>query len=451
MNHFIIIGIGVLIVIIISMQSTDKHPAFGNINSIVSIFNKGFNLTGGLKATTRDMAYKNALIVGPSGSGKTSTVLISTLNSIARGNSSMVILDVSGEIYNLMSGYLSKKCKIYCIDFTENSDGYNPIDTCKTVSDVQKIASILIKNSGTESKSDPYWSASAEKMLSIFLQYIIEYVEPDYRTMANLYKMIETFAGEPQKIDKCFAKTNDDLLTSYKALIAVGDKTLQSTISSALVALKLFKNPEIARTTSKTTIDFEMFRKEKSILFINCPIQDINFLAPYTSLLYEQLFKVVLSRIPHRSECSIFAILDEMITMKFQNLGLVYSNIRKYKGGIMGIVQDERMLEMAYSTAEAHAIKTNSYSKIYLPGQPHATCKILEDMIGKEEYNKSVFAASDIRMAESAIIFVGNQMPFLEEMTPFYEHWLLGSRCSNEPYKQTKKISFDNPKKLEFK
>jgi hypothetical protein len=288
-------------------------------------------------------------------------------------------------------------------------------------------------------------------MISLFLQYIIEYVEPEYRTMANLYKMIETFAGEPQKIDKCFAKTNDDLLTSYKALVAVGEKTLQSTVSSALVALKLFKNPEIARTTSKTTIDFELFRKEKSILFINCPIQDINFLAPYTSLLYEQLFKVVLSRIPHRSECSIFAILDEMVTMKFQNLGLVYSNIRKYKGGIMGIVQDERMLEMAYSSAEAHAIKTNSYSKIYLPGQPHATCKILEDMIGKAEYNKSVIAAPDIRMTEDAIIFVGNQKPFLEKMTPFYEHWLLSVRCNYEPYKQITKIPFNNPPKLEFK
>jgi type IV secretion system protein VirD4 len=451
MNYLIFIGLGVIILIIISLKGKNKHPAFGNMNSIVSIFNRGFSLTGGLKATNRDMAYKNALVIGPSGSGKTNTVLISTLNSIARGNNSMVVLDISGEIYTLMSGYLSKKYKIYCIDFSENSDGYNPIDICKSVSDIQKIANILIKNSGTESKSDPYWSASAEKMLSIFLQYIIEYAEPEYRTMPNLYKMIETFAGEPHKIDKCFAKTNDDLLTSYKALIAVGDKTLQSTVSTALVALKLFKNPEIARVTSKTTIDFEMFRKEKSVLFINCPIQDINFLAPYTTLLYEQLFKVVLSRIPHKSECSIFAILDEMITMKFQNLGLVYSNIRKCKGGIMGVVQDERMLEMAYSTAESHAIKTNSYSKVYLPGQPHATCKILEDMIGKDEYNKPVLTASEIRMAEQSIIFVGNQKPFFEKMTPFYEHWLLSGRCRREPYQLTKKIPFDKPPMLQLK
>lgn len=449
MTTVIIIGLIVLLLAAFA-NKVSGNSTFESIGSITSIFNQGFSLTGGFKAITKEMSYKNALVVGQSGSGKTSTVLIATLNSISRGNSSACILDVSGEIYALMSGYLSKKYKIYCIDFSETSDGFNPLDTCKNVSDIQKVASIIIKNSGTESKSDPYWSASSQKLLEIFIQYMVEYTEPKYQTMANLVRMIEYFAGQPEKIDKCFARAKEDLLTAYKALISVGDKTLQSTVSTALVALKLFKNPEVARCSSMTTFDFEKFRKEKSILFINTPISDVNFLAPFSALLFEQLFKVVLSRIPHKKECAVFCVLDEMVTMKFQNLGLVYSNIRKYKGGCIGIVQDERMLEMNYTPAEAHAIRTNSFSKIYLPGQPHATCKTLEEIIGKDEKSKPVLAASQIRQLEEAIIICGNKKPFKEKMIPFYNHWILSVRAKYLPYKATRKIDFNIPPMQEF-
>ncbi len=449
MTILIIIAVCFIILIVGKFAAVNKEEVFGKINQLVSIFNFGYSLTGGLRATTLDVAYKNALVVGPSGSGKTSTVLIGTLNAIARSNSSMVVLDVSGEIYTLMSGYLSTKSKIYCIDFSENSDGFNPLD-CKSVSDIQKIASILIKNSGTESKSDPYWSASAEKILCVFIQYLIEYTPQEYHNMATLVRMIETFAGEPGKIDRCFAKTSGDILTTYKSIISVGEKTLQSSISSALVGLKLFKNPEVARCSAKSTINFEDFRKEKSILFINTPVTDVNFLAPYSALLFEQLFKVVLSRIPQKAECSIFAILDEMVTMRFQNLGLVFSNIRKYKGGCIGIVQDERMIEMNYSVAEAHAIRTNSFSKVYLSGQPHATCKMLEEMIGKDEHNKIAMPASQIRTAEEAIIICGNKKPFKEKMIPFYNHWILNRRTQYPKYELTRRIPFDNPPILKF-
>lgn len=423
-------------------------PGFGNISSITSVFNQGFCLTGGLRALPKQDSYKNALIVGPSGSGKTSTVLIGTLNALARGNSSFVILDVSGEIYTLLNGYLSKKNKVYCIDFSETSDGFNPLD-CASLSDIQKTARLLIKNAKMDS-NDPYWSNSAEDLIAIFIQYLVEYTPTEYRTMANLVRMIEVFAGEPEKVDRCFSKVTGDLLQAYKAVIAVGDKTLHSTVSTALISLKLFKNPAVARCSAKTTVDFENFRKEKSVLFINTPISDLGFLAPYSALVFEQLFKVVLSRIPKKDECSIFAILDEMVTMRFENLGLVYSNIRKYKGGCIGFVQHERMLEMAWSNAEAHAIRTNSFSKVYLPGQPHATCKMLEDIIGKDEHGKPYMTASQIRTSESAVIIVGNQKPYLEKMIPYFNHWLLNSRTKYPPHEKTRNIPFDTPPILEF-
>jgi type IV secretory pathway TraG/TraD family ATPase VirD4 len=108
------------------------------------------------------------------------------------------------------------------------------------------------------------------------------------------------------------------------------------------------------------------------------------------------------------------------------------------------------MLKMAWSAAEVQAIKTNSYSKVYLPGQPHSTCKYLEDLIGKDAFNRPVLTAAEIRTGEEAIIVVGSQKPMKERMIPYYEHWLLSSRASYPPFQQIKKIPFDTPPLLQL-
>lgn len=417
----------------------------------MSLFNRGISLTGGLRATTQDIAYKNSLIVGQSGSGKSSTVLVGSLFTIARGNASIAVIDVSKEVYRVVSGYLSKYFKIYCIDFSELSDGFNPLDFCTSVSDVQKIAQVLIKNSGTESKADPYWSASAEAFLAILLRYLVFYAPAETKSLYNLVRMIQVFAAEPGKIDKLIVSTRDaDLLAAYKALISTPEKTLQSTVSTALVAVKVFATPEVARCTAKSTFTFKDFRKQKSLLFICTPLTDVNFFAPVSALLFENLFKEIMSRIPEKKECSIYCLIDEMVSIRFQNLGLVYSNIRKFRGSCMGLIQDERMLEINFSPAEAHAIRTNSFSKVYLPGQPLVTCKQLEEIIGRDEQNRLIMPASAIRTSKEAIILCGNDLPYKEKMIPYYNHWLLRYRTKIPPYQQTKKIEFEMPPALPF-
>ncbi|MBS1511057.1 MAG: type IV secretory system conjugative DNA transfer family protein [Bacteroidetes bacterium] len=445
------IGAILLIIFLISRGSnTNGDEHFDSINSITSIFNKGFSLTGGFKAITREYSYRNALIIGPSGSGKTSTILYGTLNALVRGHNSFVILDISGEIYQQFSKYLSQKAKIYKIDFSDTSDGFNLIEAYgNAISSIQKLASILIKNSGITGSGDPYWAASSEKIIVVMIQ-LLWYEEPQYRTMLNLVRMLEVFAGEPKKIDMRVVKTkNEDLIAMYKALIATPDKTLQSSLSTALVALKIFRNPQVARVTAQSTFDFKTFRQEKSILFINIPVMDAQFMAPVTAVLFEQLFNVILERIPEKSEASIFAILDEMATLKFQNLGMVYANIRKYGGGCLGIVQDLEMLRMAWSPAEVQAIISNSYSKVFLPGQAHGTCKLLEDMLGKSE-GKPLMTAAEIRTIKEALIFVGNHKPMKEALIPFYDHWQLKSRAAEGAYLQEQKIPFDTTPLLPF-
>ncbi len=463
MIYLIILVFIVLIAIIYSntINSESSFQAqFGNASEHLSIFNKGFSLAGGLRATTIEQSFRNSLIVGNTGSGKSSAVLLSSIFTLSRSNSSIVILDISSENCKLSSGYLSqiKKRNIYSFDLTDTSDGFNFMALCNCIDDFDKASHILIKNSDVVSKSDPYWSSSSEMILSLFMQYLFFYGKEEHKNMVNVVLLLETYMAEPGKIDLLFIKTKDEkLIRSYKTLNAIPEKTRLSILSTALTATKLFKSPVVARCTSINTFDIATFRTIPSILYLCIPLNQVNFLAPLSALIFGMLFKEVLSRIPDKSENPIFFLIDEMITMKL-DLGLVFSNCRKYRVGCMGLIQDEKMLQMKYSQAESYAIKSNSCSRVYLPGQNLETCRELQETIGKrtiidEKGNQRqayLMEASEIRMNKEAIVLINSSLPLKMRIHPYYQHFIYNSRTKIPPYVSERKIPFDEPPLISF-
>lgn len=458
----LIAGIIILLIAgLLNQNSAQPYNAeWGNAFDHLSIFNKGFSLAGGLAATTREQAYRNALVVGATGTGKTSAVLLSTLYTLSRAKSSIIILDVSSENFNLSSGYLSQKKNrnIYSFDLSETSDGFNVLQLCKSVDQIDKVAHVLIRNAQVESKSDPFWSTSAQMVTSLFMQFLFEYGEEHQKNMANVVLLLETYMAEPQKIDLLFIKAkNEKLMLSYKTLNAIPEKTRQSVLSTALAALRLFKSPAIARCTSVNTFDIAAFRKEPSILYLCIPLNQINFLAPLCAVIFETLFQEFLSRIPDKDENDIFFLIDEMMTLKL-DLGLVFSNCRKYRCGCMGLIQDEKMLEMKYSHSEAYAIKSNACSKVYLPGQSLVTCKELQEILGKqniktekgEEKQVYLMESAEIRTFSKAIILINNSLPLQRTIRPFYNHLIYNARTKIPPYVSERKIQFDEPSLIQF-
>jgi type IV secretion system protein VirD4 len=449
--YYWLLGCTTLCVVCLILER--KSPVdllFGNPGEFLGYWNKGFCLTGGLRATSRDQAFRNLLCVGSTGSGKTSATLLGSLFTLTRGPSSIVVLDVSGEIYKLSSGYLSKrrKRKIYCFDPLKPYDGFNPLAWCKTITDLDKVANVLIRNSGVVANSDPYWSSSAEMILSFFMQYQFFYGHQGEKNMPSVVMLLDKFMTEPEQIDELIIQTRDErLIRLYKTINAIPEKTRQSIMSTAITATKLFRSPDVARCTSFNTFNLSDFRKESSVLYLCIPLQMVHLLAPLTAVLFELLFQEALSRIPERDELPLFMCIDEMMTMKL-DLGLVFSNCRKYKMGCMGILQDEKMLLMKYSYAEAFAIKSNACSRVYLPGQSLDTCKELQELIGKclvqDENGKERYTygleAAQIRTGEHAIAFVNASLPFRLRVVPYFEHILNNARTKIEPHIPEEKL-----------
>jgi len=124
----------------------------------------------------------------------------------------------------------------------------------------------------------------------------------------------------------------------------------------------------------------------------------------------------------------------------------------------MGLIQDEKMLQMKYSQAESFAIKSNSCSRVYLPGQSIETCRELQEIIGRRtikdekgnERQSYVMEASEIRTSSEAIVLVNSSLPLSERIRPYYTHFLYNARTKIAPYIPKRKIPFDEPPLMKF-
>lgn len=454
----IIICTGIVVLIIISYKETGHAytASFGNAGNYVSAFNHGFAVTGS-KALTKDISHTNAIIFGPTGSGKSTSIIFSSAASLARSKSSIIYFDISGEVYNHTAKYLSDRgYTIFRINFADpqHSESFNCLSFCTTISDIQKVATLIIKNANGESKGDIFWEQSSIMLISLFARYLLFHANPKYCNLQNVLRLIEKFAVDTtQVIDKMILKTKDeDLISAYKATLVMSDKTLQSVIASVRAAMLLFTDPAVCRTTSSNTINLEMLREKPVALYVCTPLKDLQYFKPLSALFFQTLFNHVLSRIPAKRERSIFFVIDEFATMRFSAISTVISNIRKFRSGLLLCMQDQNAL-LQYGQAEAHQIKTNCGCQVYLKGQPLETCKELSQILGKYTYEdekgiqktRELMTADEIRMSEEAIILINNQPPLKCKIVPYYQNMWLWKSLKAQPFDLPKKDTLQPP------
>jgi type IV secretory pathway TraG/TraD family ATPase VirD4 len=458
-SHVVSAILSFLVSILNSEKKTEFNANFAPEQDYLIQNDLGFCLSGKYSLSLTE-SYKNAIILGGSGSGKSSTILINSALLMAKGNSALIFNDPSHEIRLLVSGALqSYGYTIKVIDYSnEASECFNPLQRCKTISDIQKLASLLVRNALGEAK-DPFWNKSAESILSLFIRYLIFYGKPENRNLYNVLHLINVFAGNPEKIDKLIVKTRDDkLLSEYKAFVAYGDKTLMSIVATAKASLSLFADDTIAKITSIDTIDFADFRTKKIALFINNSIPTMQYYSGISSLFFQQFMNEILIRIPDKHENNIFFLLDEAGSMFLPSLSTIISNIRKYNSGILLIYQDYHILEHIYGSYEAKNISANCYAKVYLPGQPIETCKMLEMTLGKFEYEddnkvrhtRQLMTSDEIRMSDKAIILIGNKPPIHAKLYPYYKNQKLKLLTEIPPYIPDNILPFDVPPLIQF-
>lgn len=457
---YIIIGIIMLVLIGVSQQKPDYsfNASFIAASSVASSFNKGLSLTGS-KHLTRKQSFSNFLVCAQSGAGKSTGIIIPSIFNLGRsGNNTIFCNDPSSEIYNLVSGYLKQQgYKIIRIDFSDiHSTGFNNLQQSQTMSDIQKQAHLILLNTQGDVQGDKFWQTSAEMVITMFGRYLVFHTKPEFRTMANLLRLVETFSVTPEKIDRLIVRTGDEvLINSYRATVAYSDRVLQSIIAVVRASLFVFTDPAIIQTTSSAnSIDIGRIRHEPHAIFLCNPIPQLQYLKPISALFIQSLFNEVLSALPTRNMLDVYFILDEIGTVRFNDLGLVVSQCRKYSTSLLLAFQDYQSLVALYGPEQAHNIKTNCFSQVYLPGQPLATCRELSTLLGQFNYEdaknitrqRPLLSVDELRMTDKAVILTGQNAPVHARMTPFYKHWRYSRYAQIPPYQPASKHIVEPPR-----
>ncbi|MEO8087790.1 MAG: type IV secretory system conjugative DNA transfer family protein [Bacteroidota bacterium] len=407
------------------------NAEFISSGSLLSSSSSGFCLNGKSSLSIKD-SYQNALVIGGTGTGKSSIVLIP---SLFRMTSSFIVHDPSGELFSKSSGYLKARgYEVKVLNFASQSvsAGYNPLARASTTSEIQKVASLLVRTSLGGEPKDPFWNTQATAVLTMLIT-ILKTQPAEFQNLYNVRQLLNQLGGNPEAVDKLFSRyAGDVLFAEYKSFIAYDQKVVSGIIATCKAALQIFSDDSVATVTSFDTLDFQEFRDHPVALFIQNSVADQKYYSVLTSLFFEQFFAFILGRFPKKEEQDVFLLIDEASSLCLPTLPLAVANVRKHRAGIMLLLQDFAQLIHNYGRNDADAIKSNCFGKMYFTGQSHETTKELESLLGKYEYLgekgekvvRPLMTNDEIRTIKSnrAILICGNQKPILSRLRPFYKN-----------------------------
>lgn len=329
---------------------------------------------------------KNLLLSAPTGAGKSTKVLIpSILNQIDR-YASMVITDVSSEIYNATAGYGKLQgYTIQKIDFSspETSIFYNPLSFATTDREIGNLANILISSALPDTGDNAFWNQSSASLIEILIKLLKSLDEPEYENLANVRWLINNF-GDGTALIPLFQnpKVPKPLYSEFLGLMQTHPKVLQTILSNARTALHVFTDQKLCTITSRNSLDIKRLRTQKSILYITAKETDIPHLRFFINCLYQQLFDFFTKNLTPSSR-DIFCYMDEFPAMGIKNMDSILSITRKYRISCLLVCQSTAQLYALYGKDKANTlIKGAIASRLFLGGLDYDTAEEVSKQLG---------------------------------------------------------------------
>ena len=432
------------------MSKTDEVKTF-------SRFNDGLLLDGKNKRLSAKDSFNHLALFSRTGGGKTSSYVLPNIYTLAKEKCSMVITDLSGEIYDKTSTYLHNQgFKIYILDpkNLDESIRYNPLEYATDSMTTDMVSEILLSSSGLKGTKpeDKIWSDGAKNIISIFIKTLKSIGDNRFVNLANVRYLLNNFGSTGEPLDEFMKRYADDkTFAEYKGFVSGNEKTIQSFVSTASTALSpIGINDNLEKLTYSHSIDFERLRKEKSVVYIRVEQQYQEQYSFLLNLFYSQLFNVMMDKLPTKQDLSLYCLLDEFGNMNIPRFSTIITTIRKYNVSVSIIMQNINQLIDRYSRSEAKTILDGGIaSKLIYSGADLDLATELEKMFGHKEslkqqadgkhyYNKeSVMSVSEIRtMKDNEALFVyANKKPLKMEVKPYFKSMMFNSFSKLPPYK----------------
>ena len=232
-----------------------------------------------------------------------------------------------------------------------------------------------------------------------------------------------------------------------------------SITASVKAATDIFHDPEVALATSYDTLDFDSFRKEPTVLFINNSVADMKYYAVLTSILFTQFFGHIMRGVPPPNQWPIFFLLDECSSLSLAGImPTAVSNVRKHSAGILQVYQSMHQLSSIYGPDDAKSIREACFASLFLPGQNPETSKEISSMLGVFEYQtesgatkqRHLLMPDEVRELDEALLIAGNHRAAKLKLQPYYNHPQLRRMANLPPYYPEGVLPFETPPLLKL-
>ena len=343
--------------------------------------------------------YQHALLFAPTGSGKGVGFVIPNL---LFWRESCVVHDIKLENHDITSGWrasIGQKCYVWApADPDGNTHCYNPIDWVSTkagqmVDDVQKIANLLLP------KQD-FWENEAR---SLFVGVVL-YLIADPNKIKSFGEVVRTLRSDDVVYN--FAVVLDTLgkqihPVSYMNLAAFlqkADKERSGVISTLNSSLELWANPLIDTATATSDFNVQMFKKERTTVYVGLTPDNLKRLQPLMQIFYQQSTEFLSRKMPGKDEpFGVMFILDEFPTLGKMDpfmSGIAY--FRGYHVRLFLIIQDTQQLKGIYEESGMNSFLSNATFRITFAANNVDTANLISQLCGnktvqQESYNKPKF------------------------------------------------------------
>ncbi|GAB5417046.1 MAG: hypothetical protein Crog4KO_19120 [Crocinitomicaceae bacterium] len=443
---------------LIGKKDHSQKATFGDKRKVTT-YSKEASFYIGDDAIDPKIAMNSAILCGKTGVGKSATVFKNSLlqtpapkieEDDPRSMSYVVLDPADGELEDDTGGFNHEVG--YGIDIVNFSDAsksnvaFNPIEGLND-SEVSRFAGEYIETALSKSKSsDPFWNISATRTLRMAINILRLF--PGYINLYNARYIVQLLSSNADELDVLLSLpiVPEDLFNEYASIVGMGDKLKSSVMATTLASLELFGDPEIAKMTSKSTLDMEEYRERSKILYIQTPVMDQEHVAILNSLLFSRFFSYCMSTRPEEHQNTIAFMIDECssLRMKPSLLPLAVSNLRKYRGfGVFGFQSIAQIREL-YGRDHAQTITQNAGTRLFFPGQDLPTSQELSSMLGRydwkdgegRQHSRNLLNPDEVSFLQNkdgALLFSGSERGILlKDIRPWYKNRRLVKRSKIE-------------------
>ena len=397
-------------------------------------------------------SFQNNLLIARVGAGKTTRNIIPNVLARLGTDSSLVINDPKGEVFDITSESLRRDGFNVILINPERPDisaQFNPLLEIGNEIELEQNAEIIVKT-GNPNEKDSFWNAGATRFVSLFLKTLRNAAVAEGRpifTLSNLATLFQNFGSDGSALEDFMMRNTVNssdpadarLWNEWKGLLTGNEEGVNSFVLNAITALRALSNPNLEWLTATSDFRLTDLRKQKMAIFFVTPPQHQEYYAFLTSLFFRSAFNAAMRQLPRKDDLPIYVLFDEFAHCTIPGFVSTANTIRGYRVSLTIVLQSIAQLSARYGKDTAQAILGGFNNAMTLSGSDPETARFFQDISGKvrerqrrdfstnpqDNYREfNLLNADEIRTiaSEEALLVSANRMPVRFKTVPYFEN-----------------------------